>query len=54
MIGAYILTRMVQLLSEKQDGKISATRIFAALTIVVTLYCIYSLVTLSADVTGMM
>jgi len=42
MVGAYIITRMVRLLIDKEDTGF-VTTILSAITILVTLYCLYVL-----------
>jgi len=49
MIGIYIITHMLHLLIDKE--KISTiTTILAALTILVTLYCVYGIVKAGGDI----
>jgi len=50
MVGLYIITRMLSLLLKNKDGKESiVTGVFAGITILVTLYSIYSLYTSGID-----
>jgi len=44
MVGAYIITRMLNLLIDRENLSI-VTTIFAAITILVSIYCIYVLLT---------
>ncbi len=44
MIAAYVITRMLNLLIDREKISI-VTTIFAAITILVSLYCIYVLLT---------
>ncbi len=49
MIGFYVITKMLSLLLKGKDGKESSvTNIFAALTILVALFCLYVLFTAEA------
>ena len=46
MIGFYILTRMIEMLSRSGERRISiAPAIFAAITILVTIFCMFILFT---------
>jgi hypothetical protein len=51
MVGAYIITRMLHLIIDKE--KLSpVTLIFATCTILITLYVIYSLLSKGMELTG--
>jgi len=55
MIGAYILTRMAELVTRnKEQSAGTVTNVMAALTIVLTLFVIISLLTTGADVASQM
>jgi hypothetical protein len=50
MVGLYIITRMLSLLLKNKEGKESiVTGVFAGITILFTLYSIYSLFTSGVD-----
>lgn len=51
MVGAYIITRMVSLIADKKETGI-VTTIFAGITILVTIYCIYLLLTSGTDLSN--
>ena len=51
MVGAYIITRMVRLLVDKEDTGIITT-ILAAATILISIYSIYVLVTSGIDISN--
>ena len=44
MIAAYIITRMIQMIGLPRDRANVATKVFATLTIVVTVICVLDLV----------
>ena len=44
MIGIYIITRMISFLTRKEPQKESASvKVFAVITIVITIFCMFSL-----------
>lgn len=49
MVGAYIITRMISLLADKKETGILTT-IFSAITIFITLYCIYTVLKSGAEI----
>ena len=53
MIAAYIITKMLSLLIDKKDTGIIVT-ILAAITISVTVYCIYVLLTSGIDTSDLL
>lgn len=48
MIGAYIITRMVEILSNKENS--TATAMFALITILVVLFCIFNVFTAANNI----
>jgi len=53
MIAAYIITRMLNLLIDREKISI-VTTIFAAITILVSIYCIYVLLTTGFDTSDLL
>jgi len=51
MVGAYIITRMVAIIADKEETSILST-IFAAITILISLYCIYTVFSAGAEVSN--
>lgn len=55
MIGAYIITRMAELVTKKkEDSAGTVTNVLAALTMILTFFVIYSLLTAGVDVASQM
>jgi len=46
MIGAYIITNMVSMLADREETG-PLTKIFAVVTILITILCIYSVIVIS-------
>lgn len=53
MVGFYIITRMLNLLIDKKATSIITT-IFAGITILVSIYCIYVLLTSGFDTSDLL
>lgn len=53
MIGAYIITRMIIVLTDREETGIVST-IFAGITILVSLYCIYTVFSSGAEISNML
>lgn len=49
MIGAYIITRMLHLIIDQSKTTNAVTMIFAVITILITIYVIYSLLTSGSE-----
>jgi hypothetical protein len=54
MIGFYIITKMISLITKKPDGKEGpVATVFAAITIFITIICLISLFTAGADLSSL-
>ena len=55
MIASYVITRMLSMLIKGTDGKENAiTLIFAGITILTALYCVYALFSLGTEATRLL
>ena len=53
MVGAYIITRMVIVITDKEETGIVST-ILAGITIMVSLYCIYVIISSGVEVSNLL
>jgi len=53
MVGAYIITRMVIVITDKEETGIVST-ILAGITIMVSLYCIYVIISSGVEISNLL
>jgi hypothetical protein len=53
MMGAYIVTRMLQAMIKRESDAYAVVQVFAVITILVTIFCCFDLVMHSGQISGL-